>query len=92
MNTVKGKSNDLNNSKTCLMFSSNDWLTFHRVQHTYSGLYCNAVFCVTISMNRFKFLLARLRFDDKATREEPCKQDRFAAKREIFQIFIQVVR
>ena len=38
-------------------------------------------------LNLFKFLLAHLRFDDKATREERWKQDRFAAMREIFQIF-----
>ena len=38
-------------------------------------------------LNRFRFLLAHLKFDEKATREERWKQDRFALMRDIFQIF-----
>ena len=62
-------------------------LTFHRVQHLFSFLYGNAVFSATMSLNRFKFLLAHFRFDNKAAREERWKQDRFGAMRDIFQIF-----
>ena len=46
-----------------------------------------AILSATILLNQFKFLLVHLRFDDKVTREEHCKQDRFAAMRDIFQIF-----
>ena len=45
-------------------------LTFYNVQHSVSRLYGNAAFSATMSLNRFKFLLAHLRFDDKATRKE----------------------
>ena len=60
-------------------------LTFHRVHHLFSHLYGNAVFSTTMSLN--EFLSAHLRFDNEATREERCKQDRFADIRDTFQIF-----
>ena len=42
-----------------------------------------------MSLNRSKFLLAHLRFDDSATRKERWKQDCLAAMRHIFQIFTE---
>ena len=44
------------------------------------------MFGATMWLNPFKFLLAHLRFYDKAAREERWKQDRFAAMREISKI------
>jgi hypothetical protein len=40
-----------------------------------------------MSCQRFKFLLAHLRLDDKALREEARGHDKFAAAREIFELF-----
>ena len=40
-----------------------------------------------MSCNRFRFLLARLSFDDKLLREKKWETDRFAAIREIFEAF-----
>ena len=40
-----------------------------------------------MSVNRFKFLLARLSFDDKLQRDRKWKTDRFAAMRDIFEAF-----
>ncbi|XP_022911999.2 piggyBac transposable element-derived protein 4-like isoform X1 [Onthophagus taurus] len=45
------------------------------------------VFRATMCKNRFEFLINCLRFDNKATREERKKQDKFAATREIWDIF-----
>ena len=64
-------------------------LIFYGMKHSFYSLYGNAVFSSTMSLNLFKFLLAHLRFDDKATREEHWKQDRFAAIRDIVQIFAE---
>lgn len=43
--------------------------------------------CVTFK-NRFEFLLSRLRFDSKETREERKRTDKFVASREVWIIFI----
>ena len=57
------------------------------MHHSFSRLCGNAVFSATMSLNMFKFLLAHLRFDAKATIEERWKQDCFATMRDILQIF-----
>ena len=49
--------------------------------------YGHPVFGSTMSCKRFNFLMARLSYDDKATRTERWKADRFAAIREIFEDF-----
>ena len=40
-----------------------------------------------MSANRFKFLLARLSFDDKLQRDSKWKTDRFAAMRDMLEAF-----
>ena len=44
-------------------------------------------FASTMSFNRFGFLNSMISFDDASTRTERWKSDRFAAAREIFEIF-----
>ena len=46
-------------------------------------------FRATMSLNRFKFLVSCLRFDDKNTREQRMNTDRFAPVREIWDEFIE---
>ena len=60
--------------------------TKHDVQHLF-GLDGHHGFGATMSCNRFRFLLARLSFDDKSERENKWKTDRFAPIREIFEAF-----
>ena len=45
------------------------------------------IFGATMHRNRFTFLLGQLRFDDKASRKQRWRADRFAAIRELFEIF-----
>ena len=40
-----------------------------------------------MGLNRFKFLLSRLRFDDESTREDRWKEDSFAAIPQLFEAF-----
>lgn len=40
-----------------------------------------------MSKNRFKFLIANVRFDDEETRRDRWSSDRFAAFRELFEMF-----
>jgi hypothetical protein len=47
----------------------------------------NPVFGATMSLNRFRFLLSHLRFDDITVREEARKHDKFCAAREVFELF-----
>ena len=47
------------------------------------------VFRLTMSLNRFRFLLCCLRSDDKATRKERKKVDKLAPARQIFEIFVE---
>lgn len=48
-----------------------------------------SIFRCTMPKNRFDFLLTCLRFDDKTTRPERKALDKFAAIRDIWDIFIQ---
>ena len=45
------------------------------------------IFSATISRNPFAFIHSHLSFNDKATRENRSQRDRFAAIREVFQVF-----
>ena len=45
------------------------------------------VFSATMSKNRFKFLIANVRFDDEETRRDRWSSDSFAAFRELFEMF-----
>ena len=47
----------------------------------------NAIFSSTMSKHRFTFLLSVLSFDDTETRNERWKSDRFAAARELTNLF-----
>nr|CAI5836450.1 unnamed protein product [Callosobruchus analis] len=44
---------------------------------------------MTMPLNRFKFLVSALRFDDKSTRDTRKKQDKLAAIREVWNKFIK---
>lgn len=44
-----------------------------------------------MSCNRFKFLLAHLRLDNRAERDQARLHDKFAAAREVFELFNEVV-
>ena len=50
------------------------------------------IFRATISRNRFEEIITCLRFDDKATREERKKTDKFAPIREIWSDFQNNIR
>ena len=56
-------------------------------QNLFSDVCGHAAFGATMSSSRFKFLLSHLRFDDPETRQERWKTDRFAAIRELFELF-----
>ena len=43
------------------------------------------IFSATMSLNRYWFLNHYLSLDDKSTRDERWKKDRFAAAREVFE-------
>jgi hypothetical protein len=43
-----------------------------------------------MSCNRFQFLLSHLRMDDIAKRDQDRLRDKFAAAREVFELFNQV--
>lgn len=45
-------------------------------------------FWLTMSKERFLFLLRHIRFDDKATREERKSVDKLAPIRQVFDIFV----
>lgn len=53
----------------------------------FSDKYGPPIFAATMSRNRFFFLLRCFCFDDESTRAERWKQDRFAAARELFEMF-----
>lgn len=57
------------------------------VDKLFSNKYCPPIFSATMSRNRFSFIRANLCFDDASTRDERWKQDRFAAMRDIFELF-----
>nr|CAI5865669.1 unnamed protein product [Callosobruchus analis] len=48
-----------------------------------------SIFRMTMPLNRFKFLISALRFDDKSTRDTRKKQDKLAAIREVWDKFIK---
>ena len=50
-------------------------------------IFGNPVFSVTMSRNRFKFLIAHVLFDDHTTCLVHCQHHRFAAFRKIFEDF-----
>lgn len=52
----------------------------------WSGNY-SPVFNAVMSFNRFSYLLSKLRTDDKATRDERRRHDKFAACRELLDLF-----
>ena len=59
----------------------------HDVKYLYSALMGPQRFGATMSKNRFQFLYACISFDDLSTRQARWKHDRFAAIRELFEIF-----
>ena len=56
-------------------------LAMHKTEVLFSEEFGHPVFSATMSKNRFKFLIARLRFDDRDTRRQRFHSDRFAAFR-----------
>jgi hypothetical protein len=50
----------------------------------------NPVYGATMSCNRFRHLLSHLRLDNRAERDRARLHDKFAAAREIFELFNQV--
>ena len=59
----------------------------HDVKYLYSALMGPQPFGATMSKNQFQFLYACISFDDLSTRQARWKHDRFAAIRELFEIF-----
>ena len=58
-----------------------------RSRNLFSDLTGHFAFGATMSGSRFTFLLSHLRFDDPETRPQRWKSDRFAAIRELFEMF-----
>lgn len=58
----------------------------HLVSELWAGD-ANPVFAATMSLARFKFLLSHLRLDRKADRDTNKESDKFAAAREVFNLF-----
>lgn len=52
-------------------------------------LYSRAIFPATMSRNRFSKILAYMRFDDLTTRDVRRENDKLAAMREIFEMFVR---
>lgn len=59
----------------------------HSTETLFNDKTGHPVFSATMGKNRFKFLMANVRFDDEDTRPERWNQDRFAAFRELFEMF-----
>ena len=59
----------------------------HKTETLFNDKTGHPVFSATMGKNRFKFLLANIRFDDEESRPLRWKNDRFAAFREIFELF-----
>ena len=62
-------------------------LNNHSTECLFSDKTGHPVFSATMAKNRFKFLMANVRFDDEETRAERWSSDRFAAFREVFEMF-----
>ena len=59
----------------------------HDVKYLYSALMSSQLFGATMSKNQFQFLYACISLDNLSTRQARWKHDRFAATRELFEIF-----
>jgi hypothetical protein len=59
------------------------------IDKLFSNKFGPPLFSATMSRNRFTFIVANLSFDNVATRDERWKKDRFAAMRDVFEIFNQ---
>ncbi len=53
----------------------------------YKDKYGHHIFSATMAKNHLKFLMSNLGFDDEETRSQRYHQDRFAACRELFEVF-----
>ena len=62
-------------------------LSHHSLKYLFQDVIGHPIFGATMSSNRFWFLNSNIRFDDYNTRQERFKQDRFAAFREIYEMF-----
>ena len=62
--------------------------TFHDIATAYSREYGHKIFNATMSMKRFRFLCANIRFDDITSRTEHFQHDRAAAVRLFFESFV----
>jgi len=58
----------------------------------FDNTYCGERYKATMSERRFKFLINCLRFDDKATRGERKKTDKFAPIRNVWDILLENCR
>ena len=59
----------------------------HDLNHLYDPIIGAPPSGATTSKNRFKFLFTCVSFDDFDTREQKWKHDRFAAMRDLFELF-----
>ena len=57
------------------------------INHIFSDKTGHPIFGATMSRDKFAFLLSRVSFDKEDTRSEQWQKDRFAAFREIFELF-----
>ena len=58
------------------------------VSNIWTSQFSNPIFSATMSINRFRFLIQMMSFDDKATRAERKKRDLFAPIREVFELIV----
>lgn len=58
----------------------------------FDSTYCGERYKATMSERRFKFLINCLRFDDRGTRDERKKTDKFAPVRNIWEILLENCR
>lgn len=62
------------------------------IEELWSKKYGPPIFRATMTKNRFSFLIRCLRFDDKNTRVERKKKDKFAAVRNLWEKFVENCR
>ena len=62
-------------------------LSGHAVKILFSETMDLPLFSAVMSKNRFEFLVSNLPFDDSTTRKQRWSRDRFAAFREVFELF-----
>lgn len=58
----------------------------------FNGEFCGDRYVASMSCSRFDFLLECLRFDCMETREQRCREDRFAIIRDIWEMFIDACK